>query len=1119
LLVEKLVAAGADLNAQDVQGYTPLHYACEKGRVELVEKLVKLNADVNAQDNNGWTPVMTVVHNLSGKNEQEKIVKSLLSSKVRCDLDMQANVTKNTALHLACTVGNSTGVQLLLSNGAGVDYLNSARHTPLHTACSQYRGSDASCIREIIFLLRSHNCDVTIKDMYGKTALHCSVNCQDPNIPLSLITAGCDITAKDNQGQRFSDLAPLSLMQKVKKELLSFERRQIVCVIGHPKCGKSTLIAALEGNQAEYGQVYRFFFKPFTNINLTNIRTAGIEAKVIDGQSLQHVIFFDFAGQAEYYSSHLAFLESALSVKSGTTVTFIMMTDGRCTEKERFDQCMEWLFPIKTILKEHNQLDVLLVCSHFDQLWFWQQWNVIASLESISDKLNELLNCKNVNFKDHWGMDCRKMASAGISKLEKHLQNQRKQRLSDDSTSKVPLAACVLFDKLQKKSLNLAISVDDIALKLKSDKPPFPLTREYIDGLCRELASSGLALYICDQLNIGKNLLILEIGEVLTRIHGKLFAPNSQDFPMHHKNLANKFGLVNASELERAFKDSPLKPDVIGRFLIAMEFCHSVDADLLHSEIGQLLGTTEPGLQAANSRNWLCFPSLVSTEPPKQKLFDEEHIELCPWMCWELRTVNPHYFTPRFQHALFVRLGAKYVHHDTDDSQSEIIKHSCQVWKNGMLWSHRSGVHICIEIKQKCIVQILASGKPNLQPPKMNPVINLVSGVAQEVHIVKDHHSPGVATTSYLRKVVRGSPSDCYVLVTNFINAIKDNQEYVNNKEDGRLINIGNFLDDWNPCLSILDNMVLVKRSEVEAVTLSPCSSSEPEHTHSLDLPTPSDTTMVQRVSQSLPIATVHTELPSSHMRGFHKTADNSFNLLPSTHQSVSISRSQLVCNTDILEPTSYSLPKLSEVDFTEESLNFHIGKCIGDSWEKFATHLHIHRKVIEGVHKECSGIVRDCFVAMTRKWLHSEIGTGDLPRTWQTVCDALEKIDHPDIAEDVKETLLVETGEVKVQMLLNKYRDRFYSDVDSHAIYRRLEVEGVIPNSLAFKIKRTPVKESNDMLFLHLRDHGDMETLRRFCDVLITVGEDGYPRMLQMGQSFQDSISQHIQVAPFESI
>jgi ankyrin repeat protein len=31
LIVKNLVTAGAVLNAQDVKGYTPLHYACEKG--------------------------------------------------------------------------------------------------------------------------------------------------------------------------------------------------------------------------------------------------------------------------------------------------------------------------------------------------------------------------------------------------------------------------------------------------------------------------------------------------------------------------------------------------------------------------------------------------------------------------------------------------------------------------------------------------------------------------------------------------------------------------------------------------------------------------------------------------------------------------------------------------------------------------------------------------------------------------------------------------------------------------------------------------------------------------------------------------------------------------------
>ena len=88
-----------------------------------------------------------------------------------------------------------------------------------------------------------------------------------------------------------------------------------------------------------------------------------------------------------------------------------------------------------------------------------------------------------------------------------------------------------------------------------------------------------------------------------------------------------------------------------------------------------------------------------------------------------------------------------------------------------------------------------------------------------------------------------------------------------------------------------------------------------------------------------------------------------------------------------------------------------------------------------------------------------------------------------------------------------------------SHAIYCRLEVEGVIPNRLAFKIERAPVEDSNDMLFLHLRDHGDMEALRRFCDVLITVGEGGYRKMLQMGQCLKDSISQHVQVAPPQDV
>ena len=98
------------------------------------------------------------------------------------------------------------------------------------------------------------------------------------------------------------------------------------------------------------------------------------------------------------------------------------------------------------------------------------------------------------------------------------------------------------------------------------------------------------------------------------------------------------------------------------------------------------------------------------------------------------------------------------------------------------------------------------------------------------------------------------------------------------------------------------------------------------------------------------------------------------------------------------------------------------------------------------------------------------------------------------------------------VQMLLDEYEERFYSEVHSHAILQRLEMKRVIPNDLAFEIERKAVKKGNTMLFLHLREHGDMEALLQFCD--ITVGMDGYPRMHRFGQCFKDSMSQHLQAA-----
>ena len=55
--VKQHLAAGADVNAKDDDGWTPLHQATDEGHKEIVELLIAKGADVNATDEDGETPL------------------------------------------------------------------------------------------------------------------------------------------------------------------------------------------------------------------------------------------------------------------------------------------------------------------------------------------------------------------------------------------------------------------------------------------------------------------------------------------------------------------------------------------------------------------------------------------------------------------------------------------------------------------------------------------------------------------------------------------------------------------------------------------------------------------------------------------------------------------------------------------------------------------------------------------------------------------------------------------------------------------------------------------------------------------------------------------------------
>jgi len=74
-----LLAHGADINAKDGEGKTPLHFAAQQGTFRAVEWLLKNGADVNAKDNKGVTPLsLTKFRNRGREVEKRKDIADLL---------------------------------------------------------------------------------------------------------------------------------------------------------------------------------------------------------------------------------------------------------------------------------------------------------------------------------------------------------------------------------------------------------------------------------------------------------------------------------------------------------------------------------------------------------------------------------------------------------------------------------------------------------------------------------------------------------------------------------------------------------------------------------------------------------------------------------------------------------------------------------------------------------------------------------------------------------------------------------------------------------------------------------------------------------------------------------
>src|SRR5919201_4225820 len=109
--VRALLKDGADVNTAQADGMTALHWAAQKGDVELAKVLLYASANVRATTRiGGYTPLL-----IASRNGDAAMIDALLAGGADPN---NATTNGTTALMLAAAAGRNDAVKRLLAKGA-----------------------------------------------------------------------------------------------------------------------------------------------------------------------------------------------------------------------------------------------------------------------------------------------------------------------------------------------------------------------------------------------------------------------------------------------------------------------------------------------------------------------------------------------------------------------------------------------------------------------------------------------------------------------------------------------------------------------------------------------------------------------------------------------------------------------------------------------------------------------------------------------------------------------------------------------------------------------------------------------------------------------------------------
>lgn len=189
--MERLLVGGADANARDEAGNTPLTHAARDPK--LVQLLLAHGADPNLQGQYGLTPL--------DRATWGRDVRAVRAAELLLAHGARLTASHRSTRSILCgsiAARNPKMVSLLLAKGAQVNAREPAGgKTPLIWAAQM--GADRTG-GDIAKLLLAAGASVNARDRDGRTALHFACERGDMRLVKTLLAAGADVNAADREG-------------------------------------------------------------------------------------------------------------------------------------------------------------------------------------------------------------------------------------------------------------------------------------------------------------------------------------------------------------------------------------------------------------------------------------------------------------------------------------------------------------------------------------------------------------------------------------------------------------------------------------------------------------------------------------------------------------------------------------------------------------------------------------------------------------------------------------------------------------------------------------------------------------------------------------------------------